>query len=231
MATPRLLWGLVLWGTGLAGAQAGEAFLVSGAAGYTSRYVSEGRDNLPEGGMWTAEAGVSGAAISAAAWYGRAETGGYEELNLSVAYGLTMGDWQAAFGYTHLSFLETDETDQELSVELVRELAAGLLLTVAGVYSVEAEGSFVEVSLSREFLWEGSRYSLLPYLLEGFDFGYASDTYDGPNHLQAGLILSCQLCDTLSLSAEIAHSWAHGDVRRDGSGDVAWFAFGLAADF
>jgi hypothetical protein len=72
---------------------------------------------------------------------------------------------------------------------------------------------------------------LEPYVLEGFDFGYASQEHDGPNNLQSGFDLSLGMTDAMNIVASFGHSWAYKDVQNDGLGDVSLGAIGLSTEF
>lgn len=134
-------------------------------------------------------------------------------------------------GWTHLEFGPDSGDDDELFFELISELAAGFQLSLNTVYSLEAEGSFVEVALGYPLAFFDGRLVLEPYLREGFDFGYRTDAHDGLSNFQAGLEASYALDDRFNIVAFLAHSWAQEDVEREGLGDVSWGGIGLTAGF
>lgn len=123
--------------------------------GYETKYVSEGRNNLEEGGLVTSTLAVeqeTGAGtLGGEIWYGSSEDTPYTEFNAAFAwaYSLTEGV-DLVVGYTYLAFLKDDEDDNEISLELSTGLGNGLSAFVAGTYSVVAEGTFWEVGAGQE---------------------------------------------------------------------------------
>ncbi len=72
---------------------------------------------------------------------------------------------------------------------------------------------------------------LEPYALEAFDSGYASEDFDGPNHVQVGVDLTAALTEKVSVVGSIAHSWALKEVELKCLGDQSWASLGLFAEF
>jgi len=202
---------------------------------WESKYISEGRDNLGDGGMGSVE-GVAGyEGFSAGVWYALADTVSYDELNLFMEYGFELADFEFYCGYTRLEFLKDDEYDNEISAGVACTALSWLIPAVDYVYSTEAQGgdggSFVEASLTVPIEMLDGKLLLGPYILEGFDMGYASDHYDGFNNFQFGSCAHYKITETLEFMGTVNHSIANQDVRKDKGGDETWFSVGLNASF
>ncbi len=235
------LWLLVLFALT---ARAEPQDLVSGAAvpvevgvavQWESRYVSEGRDNLGDGGIGSVEAVAGYRGFEAGVWYAAADTVSYDELNLFVQYGFPLGPFELYAGYTRLEFLKDADYDNELFAGVALAHVPWLIPSLSYVYSTEAQGgdggSFVEAALVSPLELLGGDLVVELYLLEGFDFGYASDGYDGFNNFQFGVCAHYALSSALTLNGSINHSIANQDVRRDGGGDETWLTLGIGAKF
>lgn len=192
-----------------------------------SKYVSQGRDNLGDGGIYSFEAALEWRRLAAGAWFASADSTSYEELNLYVDYGVELGPLYSYVGYTRLEFLQEDESDNEISAGVEISDAGYFIPALDYTYSTGADGGFVELSISTEIELSDGRLLLRPYLMEGFDFGYISRAHDGPNNFQLGIDFTCKLTAALSMVGSVAHSWAHEDVRNDGRGDVSWLIIGV----
>ena len=198
---------------------------------WESRYVAEGRDELDEGGLFSTEVSLGYGGFEFGAWAAVADSVHYQQLDLSLAYGNEFKGVSWSLGYTHLEFEPGSEDDDELAAELETELPAEVIIGAALVYSLEADGSFLELTASRSFEFLEGGLTLTPYGLYAFDFGYRTEDYDGANHIQFGIECEYALTEDLSLIAYAAHSFAQEDVEREGLGDLSWVGFGLSAAF
>jgi hypothetical protein len=198
---------------------------------WESRYMDSGREDLDDSGIFSGELIGSLDDFSFGAWLGVADSEGYEELNLFAAYGFQFGDVAVEVGYTHLEFASDSENDDELSIAAEVEVLGGFIVGVSGVYSFEAEGSFVEISLAYPLAFFDERLWLVPSVHEGFDYGYRSESHDGPNHVQISVDLEYRLTESTALVGYVAHSIAQDDVEREDLGDVSWFGLGLNTQF
>jgi len=203
--------------------------------GWASKYVSEGRDNLEDGGLGSVEAVAGHRGFEAGIWYALADTVAYDELNLFIQYGVELEFVELYAGYTRLEFLKDDTYDNEFYVGMELICIPRLVPALEYVHSTEAQGGdgggFVEFSLSVPIELLDGELVLEPYVLEGFDFGYASDNYDGFNNFQFGVVACYALLDGVTLKTSVNHSIANQDVRKDGDGDLTWVTVGLGVEF
>ncbi|AKJ63399.1 hypothetical protein [Kiritimatiella glycovorans] len=165
------------------------------------------------------------------AWYAQGTRDAYDELNLYAEYGVAWKGFEFYAGYTRLEFIIDDAFDHEFGAGVASPSWGPWTLGVDYVYSTEADGAFVEAGLEGAFPLLEERVVLVPALVEGVDFGYASPEYDGPNHLEARLTAIVPVSDDVELSAYLAHSWGQGDVDRDGGKDLTWGGMGAAWTF
>ena len=164
-------------------------------------------------------------------WYAFGDTEDYQELNLSAEYAFEVTGFEFYTGYTRLEFLESDEHDNEFGAGGACTVFPRFTPGIDCVYATEAGGWFVELSVRSEITAMEDRLKLSPYLLEGLDFGYATEAHDGLNNFQAGLEASFSLTDRIELTGYAARSWAHKDVDRQGLGALTWGGIGIAAAF
>ena len=197
---------------------------------WDSKYVSEGRDNLEDGGLgsvaldWTPSLELDGE-LTFAGWYAEGTSVDYTELNLGVAYEWNLEEIGISAGYTWLDFAEDNESDSEFSLELGRTLYSDIDFQTAFIYSTEAGGTFIEVVLSKSF--DQEKLSWSPYLLLGVNEGYVSDELKGVNHLQLGLEATVPLSDHLELGGYIAYTM---DLKREPGqtlDDIFWLGMNL----
>ena len=200
------------------------------ALAYDSKYISEGRDNLDEGGIgsftaeWAAPTDGKGELVLAA-WYGEAIDDNYSELNLGIGYGWSLEKIDIAIGYTWLDFAEDDATDNEFSLELGTNLYDDINFGAAFTYSTEAEGTWIDLELSKDYVQDKFVWS--PYLLLGINAGYVTDEHDGLNNLQIGLHLATELSDGFELGGYIAYSMGLDKNAGETLDDIFWMGIGV----
>lgn len=198
---------------------------------WSSKYISEGRNNLEHGGMFIVDGSADFYGFTAGAWYGLADTVSYDELKMFLEYGFEWGPVELTAGYTRLEFLKDKADDNELMVGAQLNCIPLVVPGVEYVYSTEADGSFVTLSLGAPIKCSNCGLVLVPYILEGFDFGFSSPNYNGFNNFQAGVVADYSLTEHLCLVGTVNHSWANQDVRKDGGLDESWLSVGLKAAF
>lgn len=198
---------------------------------WESKYVSEGRDNLNSGGIFSFEATSGYKNLTGGAYFATADRESYEELNLFVEYGFELKSVEGYFGYTRLEFINDDEYDNEISLGIAVNSISYMIPALDYTYSDKATGGFLEFSLRSEIKFMEGQLILEPYILEGFDFGYASEAYDGPNNFQVGMDFTLTFINSVNMVGSAAHSWAQEDVENDGLGDVSWVTIGFSTAF
>lgn len=208
--------------------RAGETaeFAVTGL--WQNKYITEGRDNLGNGGLLSLEGAAEWRGAAVGVWLATGDSESYDEVNIFLEKGFSAGALEGYLAYTRLEFLEDGEKDNELAAGLAWACLPWLTPAIDYTYSTEADGAFLELSLRSEITLCSGQLVIEPYVLEGVDFGYASKDYDGPNHIQVGLDWTFPLTEQVEIVGAIAHSWALRDVAKDGMGDETWAAIGLA---
>ncbi len=184
-------------------------------AGYESHYFSEGRDNLDGDSLWTTSLEVAWNHFSGGVWLGSSPDQDYDELQLTLALSESFGDFEVYLAYTHLQFLHDHTDDNEVGAGISWSgLPWELGVSLEGYYSFDAEGSFWELALDREFE-VNEKITVSGGATFGVNQGYIADGHDGANHLALHVGLGYQLTESLSLNAHAAYSWA---IDRDNGG-------------
>jgi hypothetical protein len=211
----------------------GDALEVAIAAAWDSAYVSEGRDNLGDGGLVSASFDLGWRGFAFSAWTAHGDSVNYVEHNVSLGCSREMGPVGISVSYTRLEFGGVEDTpgDNELALACTVPVPGAIEVVAGARYATEAGGTFAEILVRRPVPFGESGVVLTPYVMCGFDFGYATPGHDGINHTEAGLALECPLGDRATLSLYCAHSRAGRDVELDGGGDLTWGGLRLAFGF
>lgn len=183
---------------------------------WDNQYISQGRNNLDEGGIYWATAAWQQHDITLYGTVGRADSMTYIEWNLGLEYALPLGDrFDGSLGYQRIQVYGDEEcTDNELFASLSYTNIGWLTPSIAYTYSTEAAGYFVEANLHSE--WALSpQLTITPYVTQGFDFQYATEAHNGRNHLQLGVEIQYQFSPQLTLSGHISHTLAQQDIKRE----------------
>lgn len=197
-------------------------------SGWNSRYVAEGRD---DGNGDSILYGTVAIVIDAVELGFTTIDGiGFREYNAALAYSCTLLDAvDSSIGAQWVS-LESDQDDYEYFWALSRG-QAGFIVGFETVYSHNQSGAFCALSIAYPLDFLEGQLSLEPHLIQGFDFGYRSDAFDGTNHLQGGLLCTWHFHEHLALNAHVNYSFAQSDVKRDGGKDLSWGGFAIAVNF
>ncbi len=199
---------------------------------WQSRYVSEGRDNLPGSGLF---------ASTLAAQVGRFDAtlihlvedqtpGGdrsrYRESNVEAGVGGTIAALNWRVGYKRLWFPASDGQDQEFSVELGAALFASVISTLTYTHADEADGGFVELTLEREFSC-GQGCQFMPYAMAAANEGFVPDSRRGLNNLQFGTELALQVSERVSLGLEANYSLPAESNAEEALQELFWLSLSL----
>jgi hypothetical protein len=197
---------------------------------WESKYISEGRDNLEDGGLVSVESVFSGYDFSLGFWYADSYDTSYNELNLFGAYAVEFYGVAAYAGYSYLNFPDDDADDHEISAGLAYEAFPYLIPAVEWVYSTGADGSFVEISLASEI--PATDYlSFTPFALLGLNLGYVAGESEGLNNFQLGLDAELAVTENIALVGYAAHTWGLDKDPGDSLIDEFWGGAGLAFSF
>ncbi|MEZ9369767.1 hypothetical protein AB4140_13195 [Shewanella sp. 10N.286.51.B2] len=183
--------------------------------GWDSKYISEGRNNLEDGGIYWAGAAIETGNLTTYAVVGRGDSVHYTEWNFGVEYSLQLhDDLETLIGYQRLEFYGDERAnDNELFAEIAYIGVPWLIPSLAYTFATEASGYFVELSLHSP--WQISeRFSVTPYVTQGFDFRYASQDNDGANHFQFGVEAGYEISSEIAISAHVSHSIAMEDIKQ-----------------
>lgn len=194
---------------------------------YHDKYVTEGRDNLGDGGLFTYEFGADfGNGLSGGIWsnHDNSDLIDYKETNVFLEYGFGLHTIDTYLGYTFLHFNDGSR-DHEIGAG-VATTALPITLAVDVYHSTEANGSFAEISISHDYQI-GAGLTLTPSAVYGFDHGYATPAHDGENHIQIGLEAQTQITEHLILFGYLAKAFAGKDIKIEGGDDLTWGGLGF----
>ena len=182
---------------------------------WQSRYISEGRDNLPSGGIVWSGFDYQQGSLLLFERQGVATSEDFIEFNGGIGYQQQLADWLFTGNYTRLEFFGDERSkDNELALQIDYQALDWLTPSLLYTYATEATGGFLELALTGH--WPlNAHVSLMPYIVQAWDFGYASDDFDGPNNLQFGLMSDVLLSPTLTLSWHISRTIAMRDIQHE----------------
>lgn len=172
------------------------------------RYVSEGRDNLDGDSLAgaTFETGIGNMTLGL--WYADSPEQSYREFNAYTVYGMEWRDIEGYLAYNHLRFLADEEYDNEIGTGIAyNALPLYLSFGLDATWSFEAEGAFIETSLSGEYQVH-EKLMLRPLAALGFNAGYVAEGHDGINHGAVQLEAAIPLSKHIELTSYIAGTWA-----------------------
>ena len=191
---------------------------VSLAAVWDSHYVSEGRNNLDDDGLASAEATIGYQGFSLGAWAAESPDQDYREYNYWLEYRYEWEAFTVTAAYTYLDFDTDDADDKEFSFYIGYALPYDLQLEIGGYYSDESSGTFYEGTLSAEFeLTEA--WALTPFINLGSNDGYIAEGHNGLNHLALGVELNYALSEYFSIGGYLAHTIAIDSDASDHADD------------
>lgn len=209
---------------------AGTAWSVT--ALWDSKYMFQGRDVLAgDGGLASIDASAVWSNCTAGIWAAQADSNEYAEVDLYAQYARDVGPVNASFTWSRFEYTDSGDSDNELALGVSSDIGDALSVGLEYAWSTELEGGFAELTVSSEFAVDDEKITLSPYLMQAFDFGYATPGHDGPNHLQAGIDGSYALGEHYSLVLSLAHAFAQEDVERSGQDDESWVSVGLSASY
>lgn len=192
-------------------------------AGWDSKYAAEGRDDLPESGVYVFGAGIGYKGFSAALDFVGGDDGdgadGYREVNYGIGYGGEYRGVEFGVGYTRLEFHDASGENIPGDNEYGAEAAYGgfpyVSPSAAFVYAnnKDRSGSFLELAVSAELPSFGP-VSVSPYISQSFDFGYRTERNDGLNNFQIGAEAEIALADAVSLVVHINRSFKQKDIKK-----------------
>lgn len=196
--------------------------------GYDSRYISEGRNNIVDGGIaWIQLSHELASSMSLVGLYGAGND--YDELNLSLVYSKTVSEVDYYISFTRLEFFQDNLNDNELGLGAAYAFSTYVPFTMAvdAVYSTDAAGAFVELSLATDVVIKPD-LTLRPYIKAGLDFGYASANKKGHNHSALGAVFTFSQSDSLSFNFLLEHTIAGSHVQREtNQKNQSWFGLHL----
>lgn len=201
---------------------------------FDSKYVSEGRNNLNNGGIiWTTLSHDIDDRFTLIADHGiaTASSEDYKELNLSLEFANRIGSFDYYMSYTHLEF-EEQEDDNEIGLGGSWSGFEQITPSLDVTYSAESKGAFVETGIHTD-IQLNDKISLSPYLKVAFDYGYAAENNHGYNHTAIGTELTFQINRSMYVGANIEHTIGGSFVKNElaENARLTWGGLRLHFDF
>ena len=194
---------------------------------WENKYVSEGRDNLESGGLFSFDIFTTWQQLTLGGWFAQGDSQSYQEVNLYIEYGFEFYSFDSYINYTRLEFPKENEKDNEYAIGLAYSELTNITPSIDYTWSSNSDGGFLELSLNARLDLQKPHVVINPYILQAFDFGYATSDHDGPNNLQVGIEAMINLNNYARLSLHVNHSFAQEDIEQDDMDDVTWFGVSL----
>ena len=176
---------------------------------YDSRYFTEGRDELDGDAIIATAFELAYEEFAFGTWYGVSPEQNYDELQFSLAYTGTLGDFEYYLSWTYLQFstlFPGNDQDNEVGFGIsYGGLPYDIGLAVDAAYSLEADGTFIELSLDKSFELT-DQFSLGFSSVFGINQNFVSDGHDGANHLAFSTSLNYSPIENLTFSLHATQS-------------------------
>lgn len=202
---------------------------------YDSRYVTEGRNNLQQGGIvWLSVGEELADHFTVNLLYGYATSSevDYDELNIVLEHTSSLGQLDWYVNYTALQFFKDNSSDNEIGVGMTYQLSDSVTPFTDILYSTDAAGFFAETGIRLDKTLT-SQWSFSGYILAGFDFGYSSPQYDGHNHSALGAKIYFALNKQMTLSVNFETTQGGKDISRElgTKRNQNWIGLGFSTEF
>lgn len=198
--------------------------------------VAEGVRTDVKTGLLLTEAAASWAGFFVGLEYLQSLRENYNEVHLSLGYGLDIGPVAVGLAGTRVDYSPgTEEDTWEISGDLEWTVSRWLVLFIDGMVDVdEVRGGFAETGagLTPPAFGPDGRFSVDLYALIGWDFGYVSKPRRmEENHWQLGGEIVCSLIDHLELFADAHYSIPLTNLNREDEPSHVWGGVGLRLGF
>jgi len=197
---------------------------------WESKYVSEGRDNLGKGGLFSFSADLSVSPFEGRIWYAVGDSENYRELNLLTGLRHQFGSLELGLSYTYLSTPVDSAHDHEFAVNATYGDLPLITPSIVYKYSTEASGGFLEFVLSSEQTVTES-FSITPNILFASNHGYIPNEHEGANNLQTGVEFTYAIAKSATVTSHISYSWALDRETGETLDDLFWGGIGINFNF
>ena len=194
---------------------------------WENKYVTEGRDNLESGGLYSFEISTSWQHLNFGSWFAHGDSESYQEINFYIEYGFEIHSLESYLSFTRLIFPKENEEDNEVAIGINYSELVYITPAIDYTWSSNADGAFLELSLSSQLDFQQSQIVITPYILQAFDFGYVTASHNGPNNLQVGIRTRININSYVHFDLDFNHSWAQEDIQQENMGDITWFGMSL----
>lgn len=183
-----------------------DPFSASLEAGWTSRYIAEGRETFDDDGMATFLASLGYQDFSLELWQALSDGSSLREFQASAFYSLPTDPIAITIGLTHINDTRGGDEDLDLSLALSGELFLDISWETLFYYGFDRGGFYLESGISRT--WETPLVDIQTGLHLGSNFGYVTEGHEGPDHFAISIDFSKQITDALTVSAGYSYIFA-----------------------
>ncbi|NNF17236.1 MAG: hypothetical protein HKN70_10870 [Gammaproteobacteria bacterium] len=175
---------------------------------WQSRYFSEGRDSLAGDSLWVNSIDLAWNKLLGQVWYATSPQQAYDELQLFIGFGHSVGEVDLYVGYGRLEFPADKLHDTEASAGISWPgLPGGAEITVDATYAFAANGWFYDVAVRRSFAVSDA-LSVHAIGNFGVNQGFVSDGHGGGNHFMLHGGAEYLLSEAIAVTAYAAYTWA-----------------------
>ena len=175
-------------------------------AGWESRYVTEGRDNLDGGGLQVTTIDGRYGACGVSVWNGWGYDSNYNEVNIVPYLDYKNEDISVYASYNYKMFSPSGQFDHEIGAGMSYQgLPHNLFLGFDWYHSFDAGGSFFSFFIGSGIPVD-ENLVLEPLVSLGVNHDYIADGHNGVNHLSLQLNGEYTITGTLSALAFVRYN-------------------------
>ena len=185
--------------------------------GGETQYITEGRDQLDDGGIMWGGIVLEYARMNFYSKVGQASQQNYRQWDFGMSF--EVFETEKLYGLIGFQFVEIYGTERESDGEFFSALSFSgsdwITASIDHTYSLQSKGHFLELSLHGKSLTLPGKGRVTPYIIQSFDFKFANEEYAGANHVQFGIEALYLLSQELSLFGHMSHVIPQGGIKRD----------------
>lgn len=170
---------------------------------WANRYLAEGRESFGSEGIFSAAVAVTYGDFSFESWNGFSDESSKREIELTLAYTLSMIPLAPTVGITHINDIGGEPEGWDFSFCLEGEIAYGIEWETSLNYGLNQRGAYLETGLHKTFITPWVNITAGSHL--GSNFGYVEEGHDGPDHFALQLELSQEVIGGLEIHGGISH--------------------------
>lgn len=195
-------------------------------AGWTSKYITEGIDCLPDSSIWEISPTIAWKDFTFSAWYASGVSESYEEVDLVLSYTIKVDKWTFTPWYEHQIYFTPDYNVANPAVTVSYSLNDWLTIGLDTQWKIEHQDMEGYYDIFLQSTWEPiEQVSITPLIRFGYNSGYNVTVDDGANCIDYSVKATWTLNENLSFSMLTYYTQAvsalrHADLTNE-------FAYGV----